>query len=143
MEKTESAGGVIVNAHGAIALVRNGPGQFWGFPKGHVDEGESALDAARREVSEETGLTQLDLIKPLGSYGRYKGTDGGGDDTTEFKTIHMFLFTTTEENLAPIDPGNPEARWVPLAEAGDMLTHPKDAEFFRNILPQLTDRRSR
>ena len=138
MEKTEVAGGIIKNARGEIVLVANGTKEFWGFPKGHIDPGESALDAAKREIAEETGLTDLTLIRPLGSYGRYRGTPDGGDDANEYKTIHMFLFTTAQEKLAPADPWNPEARWVPVGDVEKMLTHPKDAEFFRSVVPGLS-----
>lgn len=134
MEKTEAAGGIVVNARGEVALVRNGP-DFWGFPKGHIDEGENALAAARREIAEETGLEYVSLVKELGSYGRYKGTPEGGDDMSEYKTIYMLLFRAKEKEgeLAPTDPGNPEARWVAPAEVEEMLTHPKDKEFWRSI----------
>ncbi len=132
MEKTEVAGGIITNSSGGVALVRNGP-DFWGFPKGHIDEGEDALGAAKREIEEETGLQNITLVKELGSYGRYKGTPLGGDDTSEHKTIHMFLFRTEEEKLAPKDSSNPEARWVVPELVGEMLTHPKDKEFWRSL----------
>ena len=36
-------------------------GRYWDFAKGHVEPGESDLDAARREVREETGLADVDL----------------------------------------------------------------------------------
>ena len=132
MEKTESAGGIVMNARGEIALTRSAP-DFWGFPKGHIDEGENALAAARREIAEETGLEYVSLVKELGSYERYKGTPEGGDDTSEYKTIHMLLFTTKQEELAPIDARHPEARWVSTSGVEEMLTHPKDKDFWRRI----------
>ncbi len=137
MQKTEAAGGVVLNARGDIALVVSGTASFWGFPKGHIDEGEDALSAGKREVEDDTGLKNLTLVKACGSYGRHKSTDDGGDDTSEWKTIRMFLFRTADVELAPKDPWNPEARWVPPAEVEDLLTHPKDKEFWRSILPDL------
>ena len=36
-------------------------GKHWDYPKGHVNAGESDLEAAMRELEEETGLTKVDL----------------------------------------------------------------------------------
>ncbi len=135
MKETEAAGGVVLNARGEVALVVSGQDNFWGFPKGHIDAGEDALTAAKREIEEETGLTKLELIRSLGSYGRYKAGLNGVDDTSEFKNMHMFLFATSEEKLEPKDAWNPEAKWIPIDKVEAMLTHPKDAEFFRSISP--------
>ncbi|OGG50381.1 hypothetical protein A3C18_01410 [Candidatus Kaiserbacteria bacterium RIFCSPHIGHO2_02_FULL_54_11b] len=137
MEKTEAAGGIVVNSRGEVALVASGTGEFWGFPKGHIDEGEDAFSAAKREIKEETGLEGLTLIRELGSYGRHRGTPDGGDDVREYKTIHMFLFRTTEEKLMPTDPWNPEARWVPPVEVEKILTHSKDKEFWNGVAQEL------
>ena len=129
-----------MNAKGAIALVKNGP-DFWGFPKGHIDPGEDMLAAAKREIKEETGLKDSILVRDLGSYERYRGMPGGGDDMSELKTIYMFLFTTDETMLSPIDRrANPEARWVPRREVEEMLTSPKDREFFKSVASHLAKR---
>ena len=134
MKETTSAGGIIRNVRGEIALVKNGP-SFWGFPKGHIDPGEDALTAARREITEETGLVHVTLVLDLGSYQRFKGMSSGGEDTSEFKTIRMFLFSTEEEKLAPIDPGNPEARWATVDQVIEILTNAKDRDFFQSVVP--------
>jgi hypothetical protein len=42
----------------------------------------------------------------------------------------MFLFKTEEEELSPIDPENPEALWVDRERVAELLTHPKDREFY-------------
>ena len=132
MLKTESAGGIVLNPKGEIALVEH-QGGFWGFPKGHIDPGEDALTAAKREIQEETGLRDVTLIRPLGSYTRFKSLNDGGDDMSEKKTMHIFLFTTTEEEkLVPEDTDHPEARWTAPYDVEALLTHPKDKEFFRS-----------
>jgi hypothetical protein len=49
------------------------------------------------------------------------------------RTITLFLFTTDEETLCPIDRENPEAQWVPINDVSSLLTHPKDKEFYDSI----------
>ena len=131
MEETQSAGGIVMNTKGEIALVKNGP-IFWGFPKGHVDDGEVPLEAAQREITEETGLTRLTYISDLGAYHRM-----GGRDMAEPKHIHMFFFRTEQIDLAPLDPHNPEARWLTSDAVAEKLTHPIDREFYLSIIPLL------
>lgn len=133
----ESAGGVVLNAKGEV-LVVNQNRDSWSLPKGHVDEGESALEAARREIHEESGLNELDYVKALGSYERPRiGKHGAGSDRAEIKRITLFLFTTRQKRLRPLDPRNPEARWVERSKVCALLTHEKDREFFMSILSQL------
>lgn len=136
MKKTESAGGVVKNKEGKI-LVVNQRGTSWSLPKGHIEQGEDALQASKREIQEESGITDLTFIKELGTYDRFKIGKDGGEDTSELKTLHMFLYTTNENNLKPTDPDNPEARWVDAEHVAQLLTHPKDKEFFLKILPIL------
>jgi len=134
---TESAGGVVLNPRGDV-LVVNQNGNSWSLPKGHVDPGESALEAAHREIYEESGVKTLRFVRALGSYERPRiGKSGSGDDPSEIKRITLFLFTTTQKTLRPIDPENPEAKWVPRAKVAALLTHAKDRSFFRSLLKDL------
>lgn len=134
--KTESAGGVVINPDGHV-LVVNQRGDSWSLPKGHVDPGEDRLAAARREILEESGVAELNLITDLGSYERARISKDGGDDPSEMKTLHFFLFTTRQMKLVPTDHDNPEARWVSLEQAERMLTHPKDRAFIARVTPAI------
>jgi 8-oxo-dGTP pyrophosphatase MutT (NUDIX family) len=129
MKRTESAGGVVLNSRGRILVVSQ-HGTSWSLPKGRTEAGEDYLTAARREIYEEAGVTELELIAELGSYERYKLSAEGGDDRSELKRIHMFLFQTSQEALRPVDPENPEARWVDRSEVPELLTHPRDRDFY-------------
>ena len=133
MKKTQSAGGVVINKNKEVLVVSQ-HGNSWSLPKGHIDPGEDALTAAKREIYEESGVQDVVLIKPLGSYNRYRIGKNGLDDTSELKTMHMFLFTTTENDLNPIDPHNPVARWVKQKDVAELLTHPRDKQFFREFI---------
>ena len=55
MKNEKACGAVIENKEGKILLIFQQNG-FWGFPKGHVEEGETESETAVREVFEETGL---------------------------------------------------------------------------------------
>jgi ADP-ribose pyrophosphatase YjhB (NUDIX family) len=132
MRKTHSAGGVVTNDEGKVLVVSQ-RGTSWSLPKGHIDPGENALEAARREIYEESGIRDLELIRELGTYERHKIGVQGGEDRSELKAITMFLFRTREKLLKPVDPDNPEAKWVERAKVAPLLTHEKDKEFFARV----------
>lgn len=134
MRRTHSAGGVVLNAEGAVAVVSQ-RGKSWSLPKGHRDGDEALIETAKREIAEETGLTQLTCIQELGTYERPKMTSEDKDGHDEMKVMTFFLFTTRERTLSPHDKDNPEAQWVPLEDVASRLTHPKDKTFFRKIMP--------
>lgn len=48
----------------------------WTIPKGHIEEGETAKETARREIGEEAGLTNIDMLNWLGKINfRYRRVD--------------------------------------------------------------------
>ena len=131
---TFSAGGVVLNELGEVLVVSQ-HGNSWSLPKGHIEKGEDELEAARREIYEESGIKEVLPVKKLGTYQRFRiSADGKGDDTSNFKTITIYLFKTFAKELKPVDPENPEARWVPRQEVVTLLSHPKDKEFFASII---------
>lgn len=135
MKRTRVAGGVIINETTGLVLIVSQNGDSWSLPKGHVEAGEDDLAAATREIREESGVTDLRLVGPLGEYERHRiGRDGKGEATDELKTIVMFLFASPQDALAPEDPKNPEARWVDRREVAKLLTHQKDKEFFLGVV---------
>lgn len=56
--------------HGRWIFCRHKFGETWELPGGHIEPGETALEAARRELYEETGATEAD-ITPIGIYKLY------------------------------------------------------------------------
>ncbi len=96
-----SCGGVVVRKDGnriLVALVTEPRFAEYILPKGHVESGEDLEQAARREIAEEAGFTELTLVKSLGSSGRldFRKRSWG--------TMHYFLFTTGQDKTRPSDP---------------------------------------
>src|SRR3954471_17171839 len=120
MEKSKSAGGVIIGSGGKIAVV-NQDGITWSLPKGRLEPGEDAMAAAIREIKEETGLTKLHFVKKLGEYERHPMDVHKQDIKDKLRHVTFFLFTTDETGLNPQDPANPEARWVAVDEVEILL----------------------
>ncbi len=136
MLETQTAGGVVLNKNGEVLVVSQNY-DSWSLPKGHIDEGEDALTAAKREINEESGVSQLEYVRELGTYKRFKIAKGGAEDTSELKEITIFLFHTSQMDLQPTDPDNPEARWVNKEEVVNLLTHQKDKEFWLSVKDKL------
>ena len=93
------------------------------LPKGHVDPGESALEAAEREVREETGVV-AEPVCELGEARYWYRRDG----RTIGKTVTFYLFRYVDGDTSDHDEEVEEARWMPLSEARKALTHAAERE---------------
>jgi hypothetical protein len=51
--------------------------------------------------------------------------------------MYFFHFSTDQQELHPQDADNPEARWLPKDKVADLLTHPKNKEFFLSIAEKI------
>lgn len=120
-KKEVSAGGVVIRRMPddrlTVLLIRDSYGH-WGFPKGHLEKGETAVAAAARETTEETGLDQLTLhgaIETIDWYFRLRGK-------LIHKYCHFFLFeSSTGEAVPQADEGITECRWLSFEDAAVQL----------------------
>jgi ADP-ribose pyrophosphatase YjhB (NUDIX family) len=142
MKRNITVGGVVIGHDGKIVVVDQGNSVT--LPKGRNEEGESLVQTAHREIKEETGITDLQLVKKLGSYKRFQMADKDPDSTEEYKedknvekTIHIYLFKTTQKELSPEAEDIVEAKWVSKGEVYGLLTHPKDKEFFEGVVGEI------
>ena len=132
-----SAGGVVTRRiDGAIyfLLIRDPYGKM-GLPKGHVENGETAEDAALREVGEETGLTGVVMGPSLGTtdwYFRFEGR-------LIHKYCQYFLMGSQFGEPEPErEEGITECRWFPLDEVVAEVAYDNAREVVR-VARQLVD----
>ncbi|HEY3595721.1 MAG TPA: NUDIX hydrolase [Polyangiaceae bacterium] len=135
-----SAGGVVyrlVDGAPLYLLIRDSY-RNWGFPKGHVEEGEMPDGAALREVSEETGLCDLavrGLIETIDWHFRFRGK-------LIHKVCHFYLMETGESSTSPQrTEGITACRWLPFGAAEELISYANAREVLRKarvLLPTIT-----
>jgi 8-oxo-dGTP pyrophosphatase MutT (NUDIX family) len=91
---------------------------FWGFPKGHPEEGETPKAAAVRELFEETELT-LDTVLPHIYMQTYTFIHEGEEIE---KTVHYFLGVVASDHFVIQETEVVEAGWFSFEEALQLLT---------------------
>ena len=125
-----SAGGVVYRLDGGrvlFLLIRDSYAN-WGFPKGHLEEGEAAEAAAVREVEEETGLTAVESRGPIETidwYFRFRGR-------LIHKVCHFYLMESASDRTSPqAAEGITECQWVPYEDAERMISYANARQVLR------------
>ncbi|MHB8585797.1 MAG: bis(5'-nucleosyl)-tetraphosphatase [Thermoplasmatota archaeon] len=119
-------------------LLRYGPG-YWGFPKGHVEAGESVLEAAMREVEEETGIGpgNLQLIDGFLRKTAYKFRRGRN---LVDKGVEYFLLKSST-SAVKISAEHTAFEWLPFAGALERVSFDSSKELLREAEAFVASRR--
>ena len=120
-----SAGGVAVRRFRGrpfVAVITTFKGAL-ALPKGHPDPGESAVDAALREVREEAGIDTV-LLEKLDDT-RYWYVKRG---ERRFKIVTFFLLRYRSGSVRHHDDEVSSASWIPLEEAPQRLSYPGERD---------------
>jgi 8-oxo-dGTP pyrophosphatase MutT (NUDIX family) len=137
-----SAGGVVVRGEPGreqtVVIVptrRAGDGSLvLALPKGHIDPGESPLQAAVREVREETGIAvAAEPLSELGESRYYYRRDG----RTVGKRVTFFLLAYVDGDTADHDEEVLEARWIDLRAARAELSYGGERKMIELALAHL------
>jgi ADP-ribose pyrophosphatase YjhB (NUDIX family) len=122
-----SAGGLVVDLGGEVpkgALIGRTDRQgrlLWSLPKGHIEAGETAEQAARREVREETGIDG-EIVAELGTIDFWFVADG----RRIHKTVRHYLMRKVSGELSDADIEVDEVAWVPLSDIRGQLAYPDE-----------------
>ena len=138
MRREFSAGGVVLRRFRGrpfLVAVRPRP-DVLALPKGHPDEGESMVEAATREVREETGLA-AELIEKLGDVRYWYALEG----ERVFKVVSFYLFHYRSGSVRDHDHEVLSAEWLPLEEAPDLLSYRGEQDMARAALQRLASGR--
>ncbi|MCU1276969.1 MAG: family hydrolase [bacterium] len=121
--KWASAGGVVVDEHERVALVKQRDRKNrwrWTLPKGRIDRGESAEEAALREVFEESGL-RATIVRPLVLH----------DGRLHFTYFYEMALV---EDHGRHDDETRAVRFVSVVEAARLLTSRRDLAVLRRLV---------
>lgn len=121
-----AAGGLVSNNEGKYLIMKRR--NKWDLPKGKVNRNETIEDAAIREVTEECGLHQLEIIRPLlSTYHSYYI-----DDEIILKRTSWFemIYHGEKEPIPQLDEDITEIRWMRQEDLGSIS---------RNTYPAILD----
>jgi len=123
----EGAGGVVINEAGDVLLIRHRNGS-WVFPKGHIESGESKVDAAVREVEEEAGV-QATVVDP-----RQTWQTEYVNPRREGRRITWYLLRSPATEAIMREPIFPSGGFFAPDDALGMLAFEEDRAMLRHVL---------
>lgn len=116
----------IINGEVRYLLIKNRRSNHWGFPKGHMEKGETREETAIREVLEETGV-HINIIDNFCSESQYR------IGPKIEKRVDVFLASTEDTQTVIQKEEIEEYIWLRFNEAVDKLKFENDKEILRQV----------
>lgn len=134
MKRIFSAGGIVFNDQGEVLICKPTSHDYWIFPKGKVEEGETPQITAIREVEEEGGV-KAEVIDKIG-YSKYIYSDPKTKEKF-FKIVTYFLMKYLSGDHKLHDWEMEEVIWLKPEEATQKLSFEKDRDLLKKALQKL------
>ena len=128
-----SVGAIIykkINENSLFLLVYSARNKEWGFAKGHIEQNETELQTAKREIEEETGIKNITFVKNFRETDSYKikGTLPSTKNRIINKKVVYYLCCANEEFKRISDEEIDMCEWLNYNEAISLLKYDKQKE---------------
>ncbi len=123
---------------------KDNPKKHWQMPQGGVDQGETCLDAMKRELSEETSIKNIEVLKEINGWTEYELPDylvgrvwkGKYRGQKQKWFVVRFLGEDKEINLKTNHPEFIDWKWVEAQDLPGVIVHFKK-KLYENLLPEI------
>lgn len=135
---------IVCNSAGLVLLCAraDNAGMAWQFPQGGIDDGESVLEAAYRELREETGITEVELIKEMPEGIKYYFPDAAkirfSKNGNRFvgQNQHYVLFKLKQDDVTIDFETNPQEIEFKAYRFAEIDEAPKEIVYFKKEVYQ-------
>jgi 8-oxo-dGTP pyrophosphatase MutT (NUDIX family) len=136
MEK--SCGLVVFNSNKILLLKYSanntqGEGGHWDFPKGHVEQNETELATALRELEEETGISKVEIIDDFRHSISYTFSRRSESISKEV----IFFLASTVEKRVTLSHEHIDYAWLDFNNALEKLTYENARQILKKVLPYI------
>ena len=118
---------VLLLRHSSISSRGSG---HWDFPKGHIDDGETEIQTALRELGEETGIEQVKVVEGFRDTITY--TFSGGQEQIGKEVV--FFLATTKESKVTLSHEHIDYSWLDFDSAFSRLTYDNARQVLQNAI---------
>jgi len=120
MKQEKSCGCIVINEKKEVLLIHHNAGH-WDFPKGHVEEGETEVQTAIREVKEETNI-DVEVNE------KYRYTTEYSPKEDVMKEVVYFLAKNISDNKKAQLEEVSEVKWIKIEDAIEKITYDTSKE---------------
>ena len=131
MKKEKSCGCIVINEKDEVLLIHHNAGH-WDFPKGHVEDGETEIQTAMREVKEETNL-DVEVNE------KYRYTTKYSPKEDVMKEVIYFLAKNINNNKQAQLEEVSEVKWFKSDEALNKITYDTSKDILIKLMKDIKE----